>query len=70
MLAGGGFKMGRWFEHKAEKVQTYQHRCTPHNHLLVNVAQRFGMNVNTFGDNRFQGGLPADTRGQMLEPIV
>lgn len=70
LLAGGGFKMGRWFEHKAEKVQTYQHRCTPHNHLLVNVAQRFGLNVNTFGDNRFQGGLPADTRGQMLEPIL
>ncbi|HET9236803.1 MAG TPA: DUF1552 domain-containing protein [Oligoflexus sp.] len=70
MLAGGGFKMGRWFEHKAEKVQTYQHRCTPHNHLLVNVAQRFGMTANTFGDNRFTGGLPADTRGQMLEPIA
>ncbi|WP_176736568.1 DUF1552 domain-containing protein [Oligoflexus tunisiensis] len=69
MLAGGGFKMGRWFEHKAEKVQTYQHRCTPHNHLLVNVAQRFGLNVNTFGDSRFTGGLPADTRGQMLEPV-
>lgn len=70
LLAGGGFKMGRWFEHKAEKVQTYQHRCTPHNHLLVNVAQRFGLNVNTFGDTRFQGGLPADTRGQMLEPVL
>ncbi len=70
MLAGGGFRMGRWFEHKAEKVQTYQHRCTPHNHLLVNVAQRFGMNVNTFGDNRFQGGLPADIRGQKLEPTT
>lgn len=70
MLAGGGFKMGRWFEHKAEKVQTYQHRCTPHNHLLVNVAKRFGMNVNTFGDTRFQGGLPADIRGQMLEALA
>jgi hypothetical protein len=70
MLAGGGFRMGRWFEHKAEKVQTYQHRCTPHNHLLVNVAKRFGLNVNSFGDNRFTGGLPADTRGQMLEPIA
>jgi hypothetical protein len=70
MLAGGGFKMGRWFEHKAEKVQTYQHRCTPHNHLLVSVAQRFGLNVNAFGDSRFTGGLPADTRGQVLEPLV
>jgi hypothetical protein len=70
ILAGGGFKMGQWFEHKAEKVDTYQHKCTPHNHLLVSVAKRMGLNINTFGDNRFQGGLPADTRGQMLEPIA
>jgi len=70
LLAGGGFKMGRWFEHKAEKVQTYQHRSTAHNHLLVNVAQRFGITANSFGDARFQGGLPADTRGQLLEPLL
>ncbi len=69
LIAGGGFGMGRWFEYETTRVSDYEHRCTPHQGLLVSVAQRFGLNVNTFGDERFMGPLGRDKRGQVLSPV-
>lgn len=42
VLAGGGIEAGRWL-----KVPSGE---TPHAHLLVSIAQQFGLTLDTFGD--------------------
>ena len=52
--AGGKFRMGRYVKYTVEDKAG----VTPHNQLLVSLAQAFGVNVNTFGDPQFSGTLP------------
>lgn len=53
VLAGGGgtYAKGRYLSYGRE-------RTNPHNGILVSVLNQFGMNVETFGDAAFSGGLP------------
>ena len=52
VLAGGGgtYAKGRYLSYGRDK-------SNPHNGLLVSVLNQFGMNVSTFGDSAFSGGL-------------
>jgi hypothetical protein len=52
VLAGGGgsYAKGRYLNYGSEKTN-------PHNNLLVSVLNQFGMNVSSFGDPAFTGGL-------------
>lgn len=66
---GGSIPMGRWMQFSQDPF----HLCNPpfgncpdndphrdqnpHNHLLVAVCQAFGMNVNTFGSDMYEGPL-------------
>jgi hypothetical protein len=53
VLAGGGgsYAKGRYLSYGAGNTNA-------HNPLLVSMANQFGMNVQTFGDTSFTGGLP------------
>jgi hypothetical protein len=52
VLAGGGgrYEKGRYLNYGSQNNN-------PHNGLLVSVLNQFGMNVSTFGDAAFSGGL-------------
>jgi hypothetical protein len=52
VLAGGGgsYAKGRYLSYGTKNQN-------PHNGLLVSVLNQFGMNVSTFGDSAFTGGL-------------
>ena len=52
VLAGGGgtYAKGRYLNYGGDNKE-------PHNGLLVSVLNQFGMNVSTFGDTSFTGGL-------------
>ncbi|AEI68869.1 DUF1552 domain-containing protein [Corallococcus macrosporus] len=64
--AGGRFRMGRFLRVRAAGSNplggwqgpghTLQ-GAVAHNKLLVSIAQAFGLNVNTFGNDRYTGGL-------------
>ncbi len=69
LLMGGGFPMGRWYDYPTERVSDYQHRCAPHNRLLVSIAQRFGLMTDSIGDSRFRGALGADKLMQGLTAV-
>jgi hypothetical protein len=70
VLAGGGFQMGRHLKYSQSQNpycddEVYEYNdCDPyfgyqtaHNHLLVSIAQLFGINTNTFGHSDYVGTL-------------
>jgi hypothetical protein len=52
VLAGGGgsYAKGRYLSYGTGNTN-------PHNGLLVSILNEFGMNLSSFGDTSFTGGL-------------